>query len=85
MGCDYETISKWSKILQFIACGGLIFIGIFRFINPVSLTNPIYYIINIYLILFGILGIGAELGFEIILKQLNLLRYYFGKAFFCVL
>lgn len=85
MACDYVTIKKWTKIIQFIACLGLIAIGIIRFINPLNLTNPIYYIINIYLILLGILGFGAEFGIEFILKQLNFLRFYFGKAFFCLL
>ena len=83
--CEFEFIRKWTKIIQLIACGGLAAIGIIRFINPFNVTSPIYYIINIYLIILGIAGVAAELGIQFILKHFNLLRFYFGKAFFCAL
>ena len=82
--CDYEKMRKWSKILTFIAGAGLITMGIVRFITSL-LSNPIYYVINIYLIIFGITAIATEFQWDFILKHFNFMRYYFGKAFYFIL
>lgn len=85
MACfDYDKIRKWSKILTFLAGGGLIAMGIIRFITSIF-SNPIYIVINIYLIIFGIYSIASEFEWNFVLKHFNLIRYFFGKAFFFIL
>ena len=49
MNCDYECIRKWAKLLTY-ACAGAIFgLSVSKFFTMVNLTNPIDYIINVYL------------------------------------
>ena len=83
--CEYETLRKWTRLIQMSACGSIVIIGILRFIFIGSITSPVYYIINVYLVLLGILSIVAEFDYEPILKYFNFLRYFLGKAFLCVL
>ncbi len=49
MICDYECIRKWAKLLTYACAGGVTGLAISKFITMANLTNPIDYIINIYL------------------------------------
>lgn len=86
MGCiDYAQLKKWTRILQLGACALVVAMGILKFIFLADITSPTYFIINVYLILLGILGIVAEIEYERILKYFHFLRFFFGKAFFNIL
>lgn len=83
--CDFSSIRKTTKFVHLGMCLLIIAIGVLRFVFKSLLTTPVYFILNTYIILLGLVCFLAELEIEFILKHFNLLRYYFGKAFFLAL
>lgn len=83
--CEFSSIRKTTKFMHLGVSLLIIAIGILRFVFRSLLTSPVYFILNTYIIKMGLISFLAELEIEFILKHFNLLRYYFGKAFFLIL
>lgn len=50
--CNYECLTKWTKIITFSLSGAVIALGVQKFFNIFNAADIFGYIINVYLMYF---------------------------------
>ena len=81
MAIEYSTVKFVARICHFVGAGLLLLLGIMEFARLDFIATTFF--MNIYYILFGIVIVLTELGFQRVIDNFYFMRFYFGKSFFC--